>query len=77
MIHFGGTVSLGTSFSPLGMYAGYLLMQSGNFWLAVCFLALTTIFFFVGTASLCRYVINYRRNKHLLLSEPVQRKVLA
>lgn len=69
MIHFnGGTVSLGTSLSPLGMYAGYLLLHSGNFWLAVCFLALIGALFLVGLASLCRYFINLRRNTHLLVS---------
>lgn len=68
MIHFnGGTVSLGTSLSPLGMYAGYLLLHSGNFWLAVCFLALSGALFLVGLASLCRYFINLSRNKHLLV----------
>ena len=66
MINFnGGTVSLGTSISPLGAYAGYLLMHSGNFWLAVCFLALTTIYFSIVLAMLCRYIINYRRSMHL------------
>ena len=61
MIHFGGTVSLGTSLSPIGAYAGYLLLHSGNYWLAVCFLALTAVYFFVaGTMLLC-YIINYRR----------------
>src|SRR3989344_2850413 len=76
IIHFGGTVSLGTSLSPLGMYAGYLLMQSGNFWLALCFLVLTTIFFLVSIASLCRYVINFHRNKHLLRPEPAEARLL-
>lgn len=62
MIHFnGGTVSLGTSLSPLGAYAGYLLLQSGNFWLAVCFLVLTALYFFIASAMLVRYIINYRR----------------
>lgn len=65
MIHFnGGTVSLGTSLSPLGMYAGYLLLHSGNFWLAVCFLTLVGVLFLIGLASLCRYFINFSRNSH-------------
>lgn len=69
MIHFnGGTVSLGSSLSPLGMYAGYLLMQSGNFWLALCFLFLTALFFLIGLTALCRYAINFYRNRHLLLT---------
>lgn len=63
MINFnGGSVALGTSISPLGAYAGYLLMNSGNFWLAICFLALTTIYFSIVLATLCRYVINFRRS---------------
>lgn len=68
MIHFnGGTVSLGTSLSPLGMYAGYLLLHSGNFWLAVCFLTLAGALFLAGLASICRYFVNLRRNKYLLV----------
>ena len=66
----GGTVGLGTSLSPLGVYAGYLLMHSGNYWVAVCFLALSGISFLIIMAMLCRYTINYyrnyRRNKRLL-----------
>ena len=63
MINFnGGSVALGSSISPLGAYAGYLLMHSGNFWLALCFLALSCIYFGIVLATLCRYVINYRRN---------------
>lgn len=69
MINFnGGTVSLGTSISPVGMYAGYLLLHSGNFWLALCFLVLTGALFLIGMAALCRYVINFHRNRHLLKS---------
>ena len=48
------------------MYAGYLLLHSGNFWVAVCFLALTGVYFFITMTTLCRYIINYRRNKKLL-----------
>ena len=66
MINFnGGTGSLGTSLSPLPPHSVYLLMHSGNFWLAVCFLALTTIYFSIVLAMLCRYIINYRRSMHL------------
>ncbi len=69
MINFsGGTVSLGTSVSPLGMYAGYLLMQSGNFWLAIAFLALTGVYFFFMIASLSRYIINSHRNTQAAVS---------
>ena len=67
MIHFnGGTVSLGTSLSPLGAYAGYLLMQSGNVWLAVLFLVLTSAYVLIMSATLCRYIINYRRSRNIL-----------
>ena len=62
MINFnGGSVSLGQSLSPLGLYAGYLLLHSGNFWLAICFLVLSGFYLVVVAASVCRYVINYRR----------------
>jgi len=67
MINFnGGSVALGSSISPLGAYAGYLLMHSGNFWLAICFLTLTLVYFFIVLATLCRYIINFRRNRYLL-----------
>ena len=67
MINFnGGTVGLGASISPLGMYAGYLLMHSGNYWMAISFLVLTGIYFTIVAATLCRYIINARRTAHLL-----------
>lgn len=63
MFHFnGGTVGLGSSLSPLGMYAGYLLMHSGSYWMAVAFLVLTCVYFGIVAATLSRYIINYRRN---------------
>lgn len=63
MLNFnGGTVGLGTSLSPLGVYAGYLLMHSGNYWVALGFLVLTGIYFAIVGAMLCRYTINYYRN---------------
>ncbi|OGG52881.1 hypothetical protein A3H16_03380 [Candidatus Kaiserbacteria bacterium RIFCSPLOWO2_12_FULL_53_8] len=72
MLNFnGGTTISGTSLTPLGMYAGYLLMHSGNFWLAVCFLALTSIYFLIVITTLCRYIINYRRNRYLLTYDRV------
>lgn len=62
MPHFnGGTVGIGPSLSPLGMYAGYLLMRSGNHLIATCFLVLTIVCFVIVAATLCRYIINYRR----------------
>lgn len=67
MLNFnGGTVGLGTALSPLGVYAGYLLMHSGNFWIAICFLVLTCVYLLLVIATLCRYFQNYRRNKNLL-----------
>ncbi len=67
MLNFNaGTGGLGAPLSPLGMYAGYLLMQSGNFWLAVCFLVLTSVYLLLVIATLCRYFINYRRSKALI-----------
>ncbi len=70
MIHFnGGTVGLGTSFSPLGFYAGYLLMHSGNFWIAICFLALTVTYTCILAAMLTRYFINYRRTRRGLVEK--------
>lgn len=57
------SVGLGGSVTPLGMYAGYLLLHSGNFWIASAFLALTGVYFFLVATTLCRYAINYRRNK--------------
>jgi hypothetical protein len=63
MLNFnGGTVGLGTSISPLGVYAGYLLLHSGNFWIAICFLGLTVTYFILMAAMICRYIINYRRS---------------
>jgi hypothetical protein len=64
----GGTTFSGSSFSALGMYAGYLLMQSGNFWIAVCFMVVTTVYFLITVCTLIRYAINYRRNKHILVA---------
>ena len=66
MINFnGGSVALGASISPLGAYAGYLLLQSGNFWVALCFLVLSIAYFLLVLMMLVRYFINYRRSKHL------------
>jgi len=66
LINFnGGTVGLGTSLSPLGMYAGYLLIHSGNFWMAIGFLILAAVYFVILVASLCRFIINSRRNAQL------------
>ena len=64
----GGTTLSGTSLTPLGLYAGYLLMNSGNFWIALCFLALTTLYFLIVVCMLTRFIINYRRSRSLLRS---------
>ena len=70
MINFnGGTVALGTSISPLGAYAGYLLLHSGNVWLAACFLALTLASFSISVAMLARFVVNMRRAVHQMHTE--------
>ncbi len=62
----GGTAGVGGAITPLGVYAGYLLVTTGNFWLGIAFLVLTSMFFVLILATLCRYVINYRRNqKHM------------
>ena len=72
MLNFnGGTTISGTSLSPISMYAGYLLMQAGNFWLAVSFLALTVVYLLIVITTLCRYIINYRRNRYFLQHEPI------
>ncbi len=55
--------------TPLGVYAGYLLLRSGNVWLALCFLVVTGLCFLVVLLMICRYIINYRRNKHPLAYE--------
>ena len=66
MINFnGGTVGLGTSISPLGVYAGYLLLHSGSPWVAVCFLILTSASIAIVLAMFVRYAINYHRNRKL------------
>ncbi len=52
---------MGTSISPVGAYAGYLLMESGNVWVAACFFLLATISTLLVLTTLCRYIINYRR----------------
>lgn len=64
----GGSTALGTSMTPLSVYAGYMLLHSGNVWIAGCFLVLVSVSFFITATMLCRYVINYRRNKRLSLS---------
>lgn len=70
MLNFnGGTAGLGAPLSPLGVYAGYLLMHSGNFWIAICFLVLTSIYLLLVIGTLCRYIVNYRRTKYLLEAE--------
>ena len=61
----GGTTVSGTSMASLGMYVGSLLLHAGDVAIAVCFLVLTSAYLFVVITTLCRYIINYRRNKHL------------
>jgi len=67
MLNFnGGTAVSGTSIASTGVYAGVLLLRSGDLAVAVCFLLLTGIYIAIIIATLCRYVINYHRSKHLL-----------
>ena len=63
----GGTTVSGTSMASLGMYVGSLLLHAGDVAIAVCFLVLTSAYLFVVITTLCRYIINYRRNKHLFV----------
>ncbi len=62
----GGTVISGASISSMGVYVGTLLLDSGDIAIALCFLMLTSIYLLIVIATLCRYVINYRRNRYLL-----------
>ena len=62
----GGTAISGTSISSMGVYVGSLLLDSGDFAIALCFLMLTSVYLLIVIATLCRYVINYRRNIYLL-----------
>jgi Flp pilus assembly protein TadB len=64
----GGTTLSGASLAPLGMYAGYLLSQSGNFWVAAFFLTVTLCYFLIVVCTLVRFIVNYRRYRHLLES---------
>ncbi len=67
MLNFnGGTGVAGTSIAPMSMFAGYLLLESGDVALAICFLILSSLYFLFVICTLCRYFINYRRNRHLL-----------
>ena len=66
MLNFNGSTIASGSMTPLGMYAGYLLLHSGDFILALGFLALAGISFVLVVATLSRYIINYQRNKYLL-----------
>lgn len=68
----GGTTFSGSSLSALGMYAGYLLMQSGNFWIAVCFMVVTTVYFLLTVCTIIRFVVNYRRNRKLFAAASVR-----
>ena len=76
MLNFnGGTVVSGTSIAPLGGYAAYLLLHSGNVAIAVCFLFLTGVSFLITMSTLFRYVVNYRRSKYLVQYGPAHMMV--
>ena len=67
MLNFnGGTTVSGASISSMGVYVGSLLLRSGDVAIAICFLALSVIYLLIIIATICRYIINYRRNKYLL-----------
>ena len=67
MLNFnGGTSVAGTSVASMGLYVGSLLLHSGDLAIAICFLVLTSVYLLVAMMTLCRYVINYRRNKYAL-----------
>ena len=67
MMNFnGGTAISGTSIASLGLFIGSMLLRSGDVAIALCFLVLTAIYCLLVLMTLCRYIINYRRNRHLL-----------
>ena len=67
MLNFnGGTAVSGTSIASMGIYVGSLLLRSGDVAIAICFLTLSVVYLLIVLATVCRYVINYRRNKYLL-----------
>jgi hypothetical protein len=59
----GGTMISAASAAPLGATAGYLLLDSGNIWIGVAFLAISMFSALLMIATLTRYVINIRRQK--------------
>ncbi|RJQ35614.1 hypothetical protein C4568_00660 [Candidatus Parcubacteria bacterium] len=66
MLNFnGGTTISGTSIATLGLFVGSMLLRSGDVVIAICFLVLTTAYVLLMLATLCRYVVNYRRNMRL------------
>ncbi len=50
------------------MYVGSLLLHVGDVAIAVCFLALTSVYLFIVITTLTRYTINYRRNRDVIRS---------
>ncbi len=66
MFNFNGSTIATGSMTPFGVYAGYLLLHSGDVVLAIGFLTLAGISFLLVVATLSRYIINYQRNKYLL-----------
>jgi len=62
----GGTGISGISTATLSLYAGYTLLSVGNVWISIGFLALTVAYMCLVACTLCRYIINFRRNKYLL-----------
>jgi hypothetical protein len=60
MLSFNST-NIG-SVTPLGLYAGYLLVGSGNLWVGAAFLLVSVLCFFISMSALCRFIINVRRH---------------
>lgn len=65
----GGSTVTGTALTPLGAYTGLSLLHSGNFWVGIGFLALSTFCFLLMVSMLIRYSINYQRYRDLIISE--------
>jgi hypothetical protein len=67
MLNFnGGTSIAGTSIASMGLYVGVFLLRSGDFAVALCFLLLTCVYFTIVISTLCRFFINYRRNREIV-----------
>jgi len=67
MLNFNGGTAIGSAtLAPLGVYAGLTLFHTGNFWISIGFLLLACIYLILVVTTMCRYWVNYSRNRHLL-----------